>query len=74
MTVRKARGSEDISGDYNQYDDIAETKVGDNTVTIKGSGGEFSLALWVSGDYSYSVSVESGIPETELIKILEKIK
>lgn len=74
MTVRKARGSEDISGDYNQYDDIAETKAGDNTVTIKGNGGKFSLAVWVSGDYSYSVSVESGIPETELIKILEIIK
>lgn len=74
MSVRKARGNEDISGDYNQYDDITETQVGGSTVTIKGSGGEFSLALWVSGDYSYSVSVESGIPETELIKILEKIK
>ena len=74
MIVRKARGSEDISGDFNQYDDITETQVGGSTVTIKGNGGKFSLAVWVSGDYSYSVSVESGIPETELIKILEIIK
>lgn len=74
MCVRKARGSEDISGDFNEYDNIAETQVNGNTVTIKGNGDEFSLALWVSGDYSYSVSVSSGISENALKEIIEKIK
>lgn len=74
MYIRKAPGSDDISGDFNQYDDIREIQVGGNTVTIKGSGGEFSLALWVSGDYSYSVSVSSGLSENALRKIIEKIK
>lgn len=74
MYIRKARGSEDISGDFNEYDNITETQVSGNTVTIKGSGDEFSLALWVSGDYSYSVSVSSGISENALKEIIEKIK
>lgn len=74
MVIRKSRGSEDISGDFNEFDNITETDVNGSTVTIKGSGDEFSLALWVSGDYSYSVSVSSGISENALKEIIEKIK
>lgn len=74
MIIRKSRGSEDISGDFNEYNTVTETEVNGNTVTIKGSGDEFSLALWVSGDYSYSVSVSSGISENALKEIIEKIK
>ena len=74
MIISKSRGSEDISGDFNEYNTVTETEVNGNTVTIKGSGDEFSLALWVSGDYSYSVSVSSGISENALKEIIEKIK
>lgn len=74
MIIRKSRGSEDISGDFNEYNTVTETEVNGNTVTIKGNGDEFSLALWVSGDYSYSVSVSSGISENELKEIIEKIR
>ena len=74
MIIRKSRGSEDISGDFNEFDNITETDFNGSTVTIKGSGDEFSLALWVSGDYSYSVSVSSGISENALKEIIEKIK
>ncbi len=74
MIIRKSRGSKDISGDFNEFDNITETEVNGNTVTIKGSGDEFILALWVSGDYSYSVSVSSGISESALKEIIEKIK
>lgn len=74
MIIRKSRGSEDISGDFNEYNTVTETEVNGNTVTIKGSGDEFILALWVSGDYSYSVSVSSGISENALKEIIEKIK
>ena len=74
MIISKSRRSEDISGDFNEYNTVTETEVNGNTVTIKGNGDEFSLALWVSGDYSYSVSVSSGISESALKEIIEKIK
>lgn len=74
MIISKSRGSEDISGDFNEYNTVTETEVNGNIVTIKGNGDEFSLALWVSGDYSYSVSVSSGISENALKEIIEKIK
>lgn len=74
MIIRKARGSEDISGDYNEFDNVTETQVNGSAVTIKGNGDGFGLALWVSGDYSYSVSVSSGISENALKEIIEKIK
>ena len=42
---RKGTGSEDVSGDYNIYETETEFSVGDNSVTLKGNGGAYTLAI-----------------------------
>lgn len=74
MLVRKTKGGEDVSGDYNEYDNVSEIQTAAGAVTIKGNDGEYDLAVWNSDGYSYSVSVDSGISEEEMIKIVEKIQ
>lgn len=74
LIIRKTRGSEDVSGDYTEYSDVSEIQTAAGTVTIKGSEGEYNLAVWTSGEYSYSVFAGSGLSEDELIKIVEKIQ
>lgn len=74
LIIRKTRGSEDVSGDYTEYSDISETQTAAGAVTIKGSDGEYNLAVWTSGEYSYSVLVGFGVSEDELINIVEKIQ
>lgn len=74
MNIRKTRGGEDVSGDYNVYDNVYGIQTAAGAVTIKGNDGEYDLAVWNSGEFSYSVSVDSGISEDEMIKIVEKIQ
>lgn len=74
MNIRKTRGGEDVSGDYSEYDNVSEIQTAAGAVTIKGNDGEYDLAVWNSDGYSYSVSVDSGISEEEMIKIVEKIQ
>ena len=58
---RKAAGTEDCSGDYNVYTDVTEFEVGSMTVTLKGEAGQYNLAIWTDGSYSYSLSLPDGL-------------
>lgn len=55
IRVRKGKGTDDISGDYNVYKNVSEKKIGGNTVTLKGNGDGISSAVWTDGKYSYSI-------------------
>ena len=58
---RKAAGTEDCSGDYNVYTDVTEFEAGSITVTLKGDAGQYTLAIWTDGSYSYSLSLSDGL-------------
>ena len=65
--VRRAVGTEDISGDYNEYAHTEEITVGNLTVTVKGADeGNATLATWVNGIYTYSMSVATGMACADL--------
>mgnify|MGYP003374893425 CR=1 FL=1 len=70
MLIRKALGSKDISGDYNEY---AQTETVDG-VTLKGADGQFSLAMWTDGDYTYSISVGSALSQTDMMALVGGVK
>lgn len=53
--IRKAVGSEDISGDYNSYREESEFEKNGRQVTLRGNNGNVNLALWTDGDYTYSI-------------------
>lgn len=69
ILFRKGKGEADISGDYNEYTDVQTIlltdmeNVGDTLITVKGLGdGDYRLATWTNGGYSYSIS--STVPQT----------
>ena len=49
ITYRVSAGSGDISGDYNDYADTAKLSIEDAEVTLKGSVGNWQLAIWKDG-------------------------
>ena len=49
LCLRKAPGSDDISGDFNQY--------AESSVTLQGNDGQVQLATWLDGDYTYSIGI-----------------
>ena len=58
---RKAAGTEDCSGDYNVYTDVTEFEEIGMTVMLKGDAGQYTLAIWPDGSYSYSLSLSDGL-------------
>ena len=69
ICVRKGKGTDDISGDYNVYKNVSEKKIGGNTVTLKGNGDGVSSATWTDGTYSCSIYSENELTN----KLVESI-
>jgi hypothetical protein len=67
LTFRMSPGSEDNSGDYNEYVDIKTSSAGGLAVTLKGNGGLYNLAVWEDGGYSYSINISNGVSEEEML-------
>ena len=74
--VRKGAGTDDVSGDYNDYQRKEERKdSGGRTLTLKGNDGKsWSLASWQDGNFSYSVSPARPIGTAELLSLAEKLR
>lgn len=73
ITYRVAEGGEDISGDYNEYSEVREEVIQGTKVTIKGNDDKAYLAIWSSGNHSYSIGSSEGITYTEMLLIIEGI-
>ena len=50
-------GSDDISGDFNQYAESNAVDVDGRSVTLQGNDGQVQLATWLDGDYTYSIGI-----------------
>ena len=72
ITIRKAPGAEDISGDYNTYESTEKVTVGGIEVTLKGEAG-YTLAIWSSEGYSYSLSLSSPLDMSGWQAVIESI-
>ncbi len=55
LIIRKAAGSEDISGDYNSYAETKTARINGADVTLKGADGKVSTAVWCLNGFSYAV-------------------
>ncbi len=68
LTVRKGlkQDTEDVSGDYNEYKYNWEEKIGDFTLKCYGNEeGKAKKTIWVSDNFSYSISVLGQGDESE---------
>lgn len=79
-----AKGEEDISGDYNVYDDVKTEDVvledGQTyEVTLKGKDGKWYLALWQrkgiedNGVWSYAIGIR-GVSAEELLELVKMVE
>lgn len=58
---RKSAGTEDNSGDYNEYAAQTGITVGSVSVTLKGNGGAYTLAIWSEDGFSYSLNLTTAL-------------
>ena len=75
LRIRKAKGTDDISGDYNEYKDVETVKVGDVEVTEKGSDGDIAVVIWNDGTYSYAIDAgEAKLNSEAIANLVSNIK
>ena len=72
--LRQSVGAEDHSGDWNEYPAQQTITAAGCTVTLKGETGSYTLAIWTDGNYSYSLSLSSGQPESVWQTIIEGVQ
>ena len=72
--LRQSVGTEDHSGDWNEYPAQQTITAAGCTVTLKGETGSYTLAIWTEGNYSYSLSLSSGQPESVWQTIIEGVQ
>lgn len=70
ITYRISRGTEDNSGDYQEYDQIEEVEVSGKAVRISGTEDLYYLAIWTDGTYAYSIGVSNGVSKDVLLAMI----
>ena len=74
ILYRMAKGSDDISGDYNEYKNIENKKVGDYSFIIRGNeSGKAANLLWTDGKYTYSLYANPEVGTDALMSIADTI-
>lgn len=73
ITYRVEKGSDDISGDYNEYKDIKTVKVGDVEVKVRKSE-ETMSTIWTNGDLTFSLYSNGNLTEKNITDIISSIK
>ena len=74
IRIRKAPGTEDISGDYTVYAQEQRFQAKDCEMTLKGEEDKVFLATWTEDGYTYSMYVEDGISADEMTEMAEQVR
>lgn len=74
LFVRKAAGSDDISGDYNVYSESQTVQIGDYEVTLEGENGKIHLAKWTKNGYTYAVMPDAPMTVKAMTDLISQIR
>lgn len=68
--IRKSVGTEDISGDSNEYAEVTTLELDTLSITCKGQNELIVVALWTDDAYTYAIHITEGIIEEELSSLI----
>ncbi len=74
FNVRKAKGNDDCSGNYEVYQNEMTKEIQNHIVTLKGNDDIYYLAIWQNDKYSYSFYSYNGLDEDTITTYIEKIR
>ena len=69
ICVRKGTGTDDVSGDYNEYKSVTTSDIMGIPVEIRSNGKGIKGVVWTDGTYSYSITSKKPMSEKFLISI-----
>lgn len=71
LVLRMAPGTSDISGIHEPFQKEVRNPFGDGTLLLRMKEGMVHVALWTLEESVVSLYVETGLPEAEVVKILQ---
>ncbi len=71
VIIVKGKGSDDISGDYNEYAEQQIFSLENLEITAEGNDGLINKAIWSKGQFSYAVLVPDGLDINGIKAIIE---
>lgn len=66
VCLRKAVGTDDVSGDYNSYDLTQTSCIAGQDVTLRGAEGAWYVATWTRDGYSFAVVATSALTTSQV--------
>ncbi|MBR1910877.1 MAG: hypothetical protein IJ828_00825 [Treponema sp.] len=78
VRLRKAKGSEDISGDMTKYlitKNMAANlnKAESKRVELRGEVNNYHVATWVDGAYTYAITSKKGLTEQQILAFADQL-
>ena len=73
MTFRKAKGKDDISGDYREYTAVKTQKVKNKKVKFVMENKKVLNATWYNKGYSYAIFLKKPIAKKTVISLIKKV-
>ena len=70
LYYRVSKGSEDNSGDYNDYSNVYQQEINSFNVTLKGDNDLIFCVLYENGGYSYSIVSSNGLTVSQIEKMI----
>ena len=74
LRIRKAAGSEDISGDYETYEEVTELAAGELTLTVRSNAGRIYSAIWTADGCTYAVSCSEGMTAKQTAEMAVSVR
>ena len=71
--MRKGTGSDDISGDYNEYSEKETVNMHGVDVQLRGDKGLVYSAIWTWDGYSFAINADNGLSRETLAGAIEEM-
>ncbi len=73
VMFRKGSGDEDISGDYNTYDDVDDKEIDGKNVTVRSNNGVVYTVTWVQDGCTYAISARAGVSMEQMTQWIQAL-
>lgn len=69
LSLRKAVGQEDVSGDYSVYPQTETLPLQGTEITLKGTSDQVMVAVWTRGGYTYAIQSPAGLSRETVLTL-----
>ena len=74
ICLRKAVGSDDVSGDYNEYGLTQTARITEYDVTLRGADDAWYVVTWAHDGYAYAVTSTSSLTTSQVEALVRGMK